>query len=65
MSAVGLQVLLPALLEAAGAEVPPDRSELHRPRAYFHALLAREFGPAEEVEPVYLRLPDADRVRAA
>jgi len=54
-----------ALLEAAGAEIPPDPSELHRPRARFHALLAGEFGPAEEVEPVYLRLPDADRVRAA
>ena len=54
-----------ALLEAAGAEIPSDRSELHRPRARFHALLAREFGPAEAVEPVYLRLPDADRVRAA
>jgi tRNA threonylcarbamoyladenosine biosynthesis protein TsaB len=54
-----------ALLEEHGAEVPPDESELHRPRARFHAALARDFGPAEEVEPVYLRIPDADRKRAA
>ncbi len=49
------------LLEAAGAVVPPDGSELHLPRARFHAALAREFGPAELVEPLYLRLPDAER----
>jgi tRNA threonylcarbamoyladenosine biosynthesis protein TsaB len=48
------------LLEAAGAIVPPDDSELHLPRARFHATLAREFGPAELVEPIYLRLPDAE-----
>lgn len=47
-----------ALLEAAGAVVPPDDSELHLARARFHALLAREFGPAELVEPIYLRVPD-------
>jgi tRNA threonylcarbamoyladenosine biosynthesis protein TsaB len=47
------------LLEAAGAFVPRDDSELHLPRARFHAALAREFGPAELVEPIYLRLPDA------
>lgn len=52
------------LLEEAGAEVPPDSSELHRPRARFHAALAREFGPADAVEPIYLRLPDADRAAA-
>jgi len=49
------------VLEAAGAEVPDDRSDLHLPRARFHALLARGFGPAERVEPVYLRIPDAER----
>jgi tRNA threonylcarbamoyladenosine biosynthesis protein TsaB len=48
------------LLEAAGAIVPPDDSELHLPRARFHATLAKEFGPAELVEPIYLRLPDAE-----
>jgi tRNA threonylcarbamoyl adenosine modification protein YeaZ len=49
------------LLEAAGAEIPPDGDERHLPRARFHAQLARGFGPAEQVEPLYLRLPDADK----
>jgi tRNA threonylcarbamoyladenosine biosynthesis protein TsaB len=52
-----------ALLEAAGAEIPPDQDERHVPRARFHAQLAREFGPADTVEPLYLRIPDADRTR--
>ncbi len=50
------------ILERAGAEVPPDDSELHIPRAVLHARLARDFGPAELVEPVYIRVPDADKV---
>jgi tRNA threonylcarbamoyladenosine biosynthesis protein TsaB len=49
-------------LEALGAEIPPDDSELHVPRASLHPRLARDFGPAEEVEPIYVRAPDADRV---
>jgi tRNA threonylcarbamoyladenosine biosynthesis protein TsaB len=52
------------LLEAAGAEIPVDTDERHLPRARFHARLAHDFGPAEDVEPLYLRLPDADRTRA-
>lgn len=51
-------------LEHTGATVPPDDSELHIPRARFHALLAREFGSADMVEPVYIRAPDADRMLA-
>ena len=47
------------LIEAAGGVVPPDDSELHVPRARFHAALARDAGPAELVEPVYVRAPDA------
>jgi tRNA threonylcarbamoyladenosine biosynthesis protein TsaB len=50
------------VLETAGAEVLPDDSELHVPRAALHARLARDFGPAELVEPIYVRAPDADRV---
>ena len=50
-----------ALLEEQGAVVPPDGDERHRPRARFHAQLARDFGPVEEIEPIYLRVPDADR----
>jgi len=52
------------VLESTGAEVPPDDSELHVPRASLHARLARDFGPAEEVEPIYVRAPDADRTLA-
>ena len=47
------------LLEAAGAEVPPDDDERHLPRARFHAQLARDFGAAELLEPIYVRVPDA------
>jgi tRNA threonylcarbamoyladenosine biosynthesis protein TsaB len=50
-----------AVLEAAGAQIPPDEDERHVPHARFHAQLARDFGPAEEVEPMYLRVPDADK----
>jgi len=53
-----------SVLEAAGAEVPPDADERHLPRARFHALLAHDFGSAEAVEPLYLRLPDVDRTAA-
>jgi tRNA A37 threonylcarbamoyladenosine modification protein TsaB len=50
-----------SLLEGAGAEIPPDQDDRHVPRARFHAALARDFGPAEAVEPMYLRVPDADK----
>jgi tRNA threonylcarbamoyladenosine biosynthesis protein TsaB len=43
------------------AEIPPDDDERHLPRARFHAALASGYGPAEQVEPLYLRVPDADR----
>jgi tRNA threonylcarbamoyladenosine biosynthesis protein TsaB len=52
-----------AVLEAHGAVVPPDDDPSHVPWARFHAALAREFGPAELVEPVYVRVPDAERAR--
>jgi tRNA threonylcarbamoyladenosine biosynthesis protein TsaB len=45
----------------AGADIPPDDSEVHVPQARFHALLARDYGPAEAVVPIYLRVPDAER----
>jgi tRNA threonylcarbamoyladenosine biosynthesis protein TsaB len=50
-----------ALLEDAGGTVPPDESDLHIPWARHHAGLARDFGSAEELEPLYLREPDAER----
>jgi hypothetical protein len=49
------------VLDERGARVPPDGDERHLPRARFHAALAREFGPADAVEPLYLRIPDAER----
>jgi tRNA threonylcarbamoyladenosine biosynthesis protein TsaB len=50
-----------SLLEERGADVPPDGDERHLPRARFHAELAGEAGPVDELEPLYLRVPDADR----
>jgi len=52
------------VFEAAGAEVPPDRDPVHVPHARLHAALAREFGDADLVEPIYVRLPDAERAAA-
>lgn len=52
-----------SVLEERGVEVPPDEDERHVPRARFHAQLARDFGPAELVEPLYLRMPDAEQKR--
>jgi tRNA threonylcarbamoyladenosine biosynthesis protein TsaB len=49
-----------ALLESRGAEISPDDDPRHLPRARFHVVLARHYGPAEEVEPLYLRVPDAE-----
>jgi tRNA threonylcarbamoyladenosine biosynthesis protein TsaB len=49
------------LFEARGAVVPPRASELHLPRACFHVALARDFTAPDDVEPLYLRVPDAER----
>jgi tRNA threonylcarbamoyladenosine biosynthesis protein TsaB len=46
-------------LEDKGAVVPADDDPLHVPHARLHAALAREFGPAENVQPIYVRAPDA------
>ena len=51
------------VLEALGATIPPRESELHLPRARFHAELAHELLDPETVEPLYLRLPDAEQAR--
>ena len=48
-------------LEARGAVVPPDDDERHLPHARLHARLARDFGPVESIEPLYLRVPDAEK----
>ena len=51
-------------LEAAGAEIPPDHDLVHVPRARFHVQLAGEPGDADLVEPIYVRLPDAEKAAA-
>jgi tRNA A37 threonylcarbamoyladenosine modification protein TsaB len=50
-----------ALLEARGALVPPDDDPRHVPWARHHASLAHALGPLEAVEPLYVRIPDAER----
>ena len=57
-------ILYRTRLEAAGAEIPPDDDPRHLPRARFHAVLARDFGPPDAVEPMYLRVPDAEKTLA-
>ena len=51
------------VIEAVGGVVPPDESELHLPRARFHAQLASDFRLPDLVQPMYLRVPDVDRTR--
>ena len=52
------------LFERVGAVVPPDDDERHLPRARFHAALARDFGPVELLQPLYVREPDAKAATA-
>jgi tRNA threonylcarbamoyladenosine biosynthesis protein TsaB len=49
-----------ATLERLGAEVPPDDDARHVPHARLHAALAHEFGPVDAIEPLYVRVPDAE-----
>jgi tRNA threonylcarbamoyladenosine biosynthesis protein TsaB len=49
------------LIEERGGVVPPDDDERHVPRARFHAELAGEPVSVDELEPLYLRVPDAER----
>lgn len=48
-------------IESRGGVVPAADDPQHVPRASFHALSAREYVDADEVEPLYLRVPDALR----
>jgi tRNA threonylcarbamoyladenosine biosynthesis protein TsaB len=56
-----------AILERSGASIPEDDSELHRVTAINHCRLARRLhGSApDEVQPEYLRIPDAEITRRA
>jgi tRNA threonylcarbamoyl adenosine modification protein YeaZ len=49
-----------AALERLGGQVPPDDDDVHVPRARLHAALATSFGPVDEIEPIYVRAPDAE-----
>jgi tRNA A37 threonylcarbamoyladenosine modification protein TsaB len=51
-------------LERMGAFVPPDEDELHVPRARLHVSLAGAYGPVDEIEPIYVRVPDAEAATA-
>jgi tRNA threonylcarbamoyladenosine biosynthesis protein TsaB len=51
------------LFEAAGAEIPPDGDPAHLPSAHRLVVHAGSFGPAEAIEPLYLRAPDAKKSR--
>src|SRR5262245_13736431 len=46
--------------ERMGAVVPPDDDDRHVPHARLHAGLAAELGPIERIEPIYVRMPDAE-----
>ena len=54
-------VLYRADFEARGADVPPDDDHRHIPWARHTAALAKDFGPADGAEPIYLRVPDAEK----
>ena len=47
-------------LEARGASVPSDDDPIHVPHARLHVALAAGFGPVHEIEPIYVRAPDAE-----
>jgi tRNA threonylcarbamoyladenosine biosynthesis protein TsaB len=51
-------------IEARGGTVPPDDAPEHVAWARHHAALARDFGPGDAAEPIYLRAPDAERTLA-
>jgi tRNA threonylcarbamoyladenosine biosynthesis protein TsaB len=47
-------------LERMGAVVPPDDDDVHVPHARLHAALAHRYGPVHAIEPIYVRVPDAE-----
>jgi tRNA threonylcarbamoyl adenosine modification protein YeaZ len=50
--------------ERMGAVVPPDDDARHVPRARLHASLVTGFGPVDAIEPIYVRVPDAEATLA-
>ena len=49
-----------ATFERMGALVPPDDDPRHVPHARLHAAIAGELGPVDAIEPLYVRVPDAE-----
>jgi tRNA threonylcarbamoyladenosine biosynthesis protein TsaB len=49
-----------ATFERMGALVPADDDPRHVPHARLHAALAEDFGPVDAIEPLYVRVPDAE-----
>ena len=49
-----------ATFERMGAIVPPDDDMRHVPHARLHAALAADFGSVDAIEPLYVRVPDAE-----
>jgi tRNA threonylcarbamoyladenosine biosynthesis protein TsaB len=54
-------VLYRAELETRGAQIPADDDSRHIPWARHTAALAKDFGPADGAQPIYLRVPDAEK----
>jgi tRNA threonylcarbamoyladenosine biosynthesis protein TsaB len=52
-------ILYRTLFEERGATIPPDADEAHVPDPLLLVERAGDFGPAELVEPLYVRDPDA------
>jgi tRNA threonylcarbamoyl adenosine modification protein YeaZ len=50
--------------ERMGAVVPPDDDARHVPHARLHASLVTGFGPVDVIEPIYVRVPDAEATLA-
>jgi tRNA threonylcarbamoyladenosine biosynthesis protein TsaB len=50
-------------LERMGAVVPLEDG-LHVPHARLHAALAHTYGPVQAIEPIYVRVPDAEAALA-
>ena len=50
-----------SVLEAHGGVIPPDDDPRHVPRAVLHVALATTFHPVDTIEPIYVRVPDAER----
>jgi tRNA threonylcarbamoyladenosine biosynthesis protein TsaB len=50
--------------ERIGAVVPADDDQVHVPHARLHAALAADYGAVDEIDPIYVRVPDAEAARA-